>query len=236
MLGVIGGVSYISTLEYYRQLNESWSQAWRDPQASAPLLIHSLDFRSVVRSQKTGDWLSLQKEIFDSVAMLSRAGCVAVLIASNTLHKFARSIESHQRQAHCPLLHIADAVADRCLEASRSRVALLGTTITMREPFYRDRLLQRGVTDVLTPDVSDQQRLHEIIFSKLIAGQVESQDQMWFHELIDKLKAQGAEAVIAGCTELFLLVGERVPALPVIDSVKAHTDRAVDFLVEKSNI
>lgn len=224
--GIIGGMSWYSSLEYYRTINTLVQQALGGHH-SARLALESLDFDQIRSYQVAEDWTSAGQELAAAGARLEQAGCGLVLIATNLMHKVAPAVAD---EIDVPLLHIADAVAVQAIEAGHARLGLLGTAWTMRETFYADRLLRHGLTTVV-PDSSMQSALDTLIFDELTQGVFSEPARQTFLEAIDQLVAQGATAIILGCTEIGLLITDADTPTPLLDSAQAHAECVARWLI-----
>ncbi|MEG0184204.1 MAG: aspartate/glutamate racemase family protein [Stenotrophomonas sp.] len=223
-LGLIGGMSWESSAQYYRLINEEVRSRLGGAH-SAPLLLWSLDFAGIKQLQHDGNWDALAVEMVDAARRLQAGGAELLLICTNTMHKLAGQIEA---ACPLPLLHIADPTATAIVEAGFKRVGLLGTAFTMEEDFYRGRLSERFGLDVLVPDAEDRSRVHAIIYEELIAGVVSEHSRQVYVQVIERLVARGAEAVILGCTEIMLLVRAEDSPVPLFDTTALHARAAVD--------
>jgi len=229
-LGVLGGMSWESTVTYYRLLNEGV----RDQLGglhSAPLLLHSVDFAQIAAMQKSGDWQGAGEALAQAAAGLQNAGATALLLATNTMHKVAPAIEA---AVDIPLLHIGDAVGQALQAQGIRKAALLGTRFTMQEAFYRDRLSERFGIEVLVPAPEAQAEIDRIIFQQLCLGQFPEASQRYYLDCLERLNAQGAEAAILGCTEIGLLLDGCEAPLPLIDSTHEHVRMGLDWLLAAS--
>lgn len=230
-LGVLGGMSWESTVTYYRLLNEGV----RDHLGglhSAPLLLHSVDFAQIAAMQKSGDWQGAGEVLAQAANGLQQAGAKALLLATNTMHKVAPAIEA---AIDIPLLHIGDGVGQALQHDGVKRAALLGTRFTMQETFYRDRLSERFGIEVLTPTLDEQAELDRIIFQELCVGQFHDAARAYYLASLAQLKAQGAEAAILGCTEIGLLLDGCESPLPLLDSAHVHVQMGLDWLLKTSS-
>ncbi len=226
-IGLLGGMSWESTALYYRLINE----ATRDRLGglhSAPIAMVSVDFAPIEVLQHQGDWEALAQELEKAARHIEVAGAELLLICTNTMHKVADEVAN---AVSIPLLHIADATADVIEAAGHSTVGLLGTRFTMEEDFYRGRLEARGIR-VLTPGESDRQIVHRVIYEELCQGAVLDESQSRFLQIIDGLGGAGVEAVIAGCTEIGMLVGPEHTSLPLFDTTVIHAHAAVAMALE----
>ena len=223
MIGLIGGMSWESSAEYYRILN----QGVRDrvgPTASARCLLWSFDFSEIERLQHAGDWPGLGRRMVEAAQRLEAAGADFLLICTNTMHRLAPAVEA---AVGIPLLHIADPTGRSIRAAGLSRVGLLGTAFTMEHEFYKGRLADRHGLDVLVPDDGDRAAVHRIIYEELVAGRVLPPSREVYRAVIGDLVARGAEAIILGCTEIMLLIGPDDSPVPVFDTTTLHAEAAV---------
>ncbi len=228
MLGLIGGMAWPSTALYYRRINSGYHAA-RGRAHSAPLLIWSFDFEALEVMQRVGDWVGLTAELCRAATALSTAGVGALLLCTNTMHKVHAALED---ASGLPLLHIADAVGTHAKGRGIDRAALLGTRFTMGESFYKDRIAKHGI-EVLTPPTDDAATTDDIIFSELINGDISDLSRERMRGVVARLAANGAQAVILGCTELGLLDDGGDWAAPLIDTVTVHADAALDWLLAR---
>ena len=222
IIGLIGGMSWESTVTYYQQINRLTATQLGGLH-SAKLLLYSVDFEEIEACQTSGDWKKSAQILAQAAQSLERAGAELILICTNTMHKVAPQV---QASVSIPLLHIADATADALEEAHISTVALLGTKYTMCETFYTNKLIQRGI-QVLIPDKADAELVNRVIFQELCLGQHKDSSKAEFLRIINALGAQGAQGVILGCTEIGLLISQSDTALPIFDTTLIHAERAV---------
>jgi aspartate racemase len=229
-LGLLGGMSWESTLVYYRLINQGVAAA-RGGLHSAPLRLASLDFGPVAALQRSGDWDTAARLLGEAGAGLRSAGAQALLIASNTMHKVADQVSAH---ADLPLLHIGDATGAALVAAGKQRAGLLGTRFTMEDPFLRDYLQQRHGVATCVPEQAERSEVHRIIFEELCQGTLAAASRRTFARIIDDLAAQGCDSVILGCTEISLLIKPETPGWPVplFDTTALHAQAAVDWMLE----
>ena len=227
MLGLIGGMSWESSAQYYRLINEG-VRAARGPTASARVLLWSFDFAEIEALQHAGDWPALTALMIDAAKRLEGAGADHLLICTNTMHLMAGQVEA---AAGIPLLHIADPTGAAIRAAGLHRVGLLGTAFTMEQGFYKDRLAQHYGLEVIVPDQEDRALVHRVIYDELVAGHVTAASRQAFREVIARLVAQGAQAIVLGCTEIMLLIGAEDSAVPLFDTTALHAAAAVDLLL-----
>ena len=225
-LGIIGGMSPESTTLYYRIINREVNRCLGDNH-SADIVMHSVDFEEVVRMQKSGDWEAAGALLAASATKLEGAGAQLLLVATNTMHKGAPAIE---RATTVPLLHVVDATAIAIREQGMQKVGLLGTTFTMSDGFYPERMAVQGIQTIV-PTESEQTDINRIIFEQLCLGRVEPEAVQYLQKVITGLKEQGAQGVILGCTELCLAVEADKTPLPVFDSTTIHALAAVEAVL-----
>ena len=228
MIGLIGGMSWESSAEYYRILN----QGVRDrlgPTASARCLLWSFDFSEIERLQHDGDWNGLTARMIDAARRLQTGGADVLLICTNTMHRMAEAV---QNAVSVPLLHIADPTAQRIRKAGLKRIGLLGTAFTMEHDFYKGRLRDVHGLDVVVPDEHDRAVVHRIIYDELVAGKVVSASRDAYRQIIARLVADGAEAVILGCTEIMSLVKPEDSPVPLFDTTALHAEAAIAMALE----
>ncbi|WP_341926443.1 aspartate/glutamate racemase family protein [Nocardioides psychrotolerans] len=221
-IGMIGGMSWESTAEYYRLTNELVRERVGGL-ASARVLLASLDFAEVERLQAQGDWAAAGDLLARAATSLEAGGADFLVLCTNTMHKVADAIEA---AVAIPLLHLADATAEAVLRTGVRRVGLLATAYTMEQTFYRDRLESHGLT-VLTPDADDRATVHRVIYEELCLGVVREESRAAYRDVIARLVDRGTEGVILGCTEIELLVGPADSAVPVFPTTRIHVVAAV---------
>lgn len=224
MIGLIGGMSWESSAEYYRLLN----QGVRDqlgPTVSAKCLLWSFDFSEIEALQHRGDWDGLTALMIDAAQRLESAGAEVLAICTNTMHRMAPAIEA---ATSVPLLHIADPTAAAIKAAGLRKVALLGTAFTMEHDFYTGRLSHRHGLDVIVPDETDRNTVHRIIYDELVSGIVREESRNAFRAIISRLADRGAEGVILGCTEIMLLIEQADSPIPVFDTTALHASAAIE--------
>ena len=222
-IGIIGGMSWESTALYYRMLNEG-VKAHLGGLHSAKIAMLSVDFEEIEALQASGDWARAGEVLGDCGLRLKAAGADFLLIATNTMHMVAEQVEA---ASGLPLLHIADATGEQIKQKRHEKVGLLATAYTMEKPFYRDRLEDRFGVKVITPDADDRAEVHRIIYEELCLGTVLDNSRNHYLACIEKMRAQGAEAVILGCTEIGMLITENHTDLPILDTTAIHAETAV---------
>jgi len=223
VIGLIGGMSWKSSAEYYRLINENVSRRLGGFH-SARCLVWSFDFADIELLQRAERWDDAAVLLVDAARRLERGGADFLVIATNTMHIAAPQVQAASR---LPLLHIADPTAQDIKQAGLRRVGLLGTAFTMEQDFYRGRLERAHGLDVLVPDAADRALVHRIIYEELVKGQVRDASRQAYRGVIERLVARGAEAIILGCTEIMLLVTEQDSPVPLYDTTRIHAEAAV---------
>ncbi|MEL6471037.1 MAG: aspartate/glutamate racemase family protein [Cyanobacteria bacterium J06623_4] len=227
-IGLLGGMSWESTIEYYRLLNEA-VKAELGGLHSAKILMYSVDFEELVALKHKGAWDQIGQILSSAAAKLEGAGADCLLIATNTMHKVAEAITL---STTIPLIHIADATAEEIKAKGVQRIGLLGTRFTMEEAFYKDRLIYQHGLAVQVPNGEERSYIHDVIYDELCLGNIRPASRDRFRKIIENLVASGAEAVILGCTEIGLLVKPADSAVPLFDTTKIHAEAAVKWSVD----
>jgi aspartate racemase len=230
-IGLLGGMSWESTTVYYRRLNESVRNRLGGLH-SAKVILHSVDFESIVELQKTEAWDQAGTILALLARNLETAGADCVLICTNTMHKLADTV---QRAVSIPLLHITDVTGQAVVSAGCRRPLLLATRYTMEQDFYLSRLRDKYGLAPLVPNAGDRTIVHDIIFNELCSGVVHEASRQRYLEIIATAEAAGADSVILGCTEIGLLIGPQHFHLPAFDSTLLHADAAVAFALEQQD-
>ncbi|WP_298015636.1 aspartate/glutamate racemase family protein [uncultured Castellaniella sp.] len=228
-IGLIGGMSWESTVPYYRQINEA-VKARLGGLHSARIVLYSVDFAGIERLQHAGDWDAAGLILAEAARSLERAGADFLVLCTNTMHKVAPAIESAVR---IPLLHIADPTAAAIRQAGLARIGLLGTAFTMEQPFYRDRLRDRHGIEVLVPDADDRALVHRVIYDELCLGRIEAASRQAYRAVMQRLADRGAQGIILGCTEISLLVGPRDAVVPLFDTTAIHAQAAAQAALDR---
>ena len=223
-IGLIGGMSWESTVPYYRQINET-IKARLGGLHSAKIVLYSVDFHEIERLQHAGDWEAAGAVLAQAARSLEAAGADFLVLCTNTMHKVAPDIEAAVR---IPLLHIADPTAVELKRAGHSTVGLLGTRFTMEQAFYRDRLSERHGLRVIVPGPQDRETIHRIIYQELCLGVVTAASRSEYRRVIESLASQGAQAIILGCTEISLLVNQQDSEVPLFDTTAIHARAAAE--------
>ncbi|MGR4862447.1 aspartate/glutamate racemase family protein [Caulobacter sp. LARHSG274] len=224
LIGLIGGMSWESSAQYYRLINEGVRDRLGGV-ASARTLMWSFDFARIEALQHAGDWDALAGELAQAARVLERGGADLLVLCTNTMHRCTQAIED---AVAIPLLHIADPTAQAIRAAGLTKVGLLGTAFTMEQDFYRGRLEQRFGLEVLTPEADDRAAVHGIIYRELVAGQVLDASREVYRAVIERLVARGAQGIILGCTEIMLLIGPADSPVPIFDTTTLHAMAAVE--------
>lgn len=226
-IGLLGGMSWESTAEYYRLINRGVAQRLGGLH-SAIVLMHSVDFAEIARLQQEGDWPAAGRLLADAAAGLERIGAGAIVLCTNTMHHVSAAIEA---AVHVPLLHIVDPTATALQQAGVRRAGLIGTRYTMELPFWRDRLLERFGIELIVPGADDRATVHRVIYEELCRGVIRPESRAAYAGIVERLGEAGAEAIILGCTEITLLIGSGDVSLPVFDTTALHAEAAVAFAV-----
>ncbi len=225
IIGLIGGMSWESSAQYYKIINE----ATRDrihPLENAKSLMFTVNFHEIERLQHAGAWDEAGAILADAAKRLEVGGADCIVLCTNTMHKLSSSITE---AVQIPLLHIADATAKAVVTRGIKRIGLLGTGFTMEHEFYKGRLEQNFALEVIVPEKPDRDIVHDVIYDELCAGMVRSESKLEYVRIMQKLVEAGAEGIILGCTEIMLLVGQADSSVPVFDTTTLHALAAVDF-------
>ncbi len=228
-IGLIGGMSWESTVPYYRLINETVA-ARLGGLHSARLVLYSVDFHDIERLQHAGDWVAAGELLAQAARSLQAAGADVLVLCTNTMHKVAAQIEA---AVSIPLFHIADPTATEIRAAGHRCVGLLGTRFTMEQGFYRDRLAERHGLQVLVPEAGDCEIVHRVIYEELCLGRVVPASRAEYRRVMASLVARGAEAIILGCTEIGLLVDGSDASVPLFDTTGIHARKAAEWALEE---
>jgi aspartate racemase len=226
-IGLLGGMSWESTVGYYRAINEGVKNSLGGLH-SAKIILHSVDFDPIERLQRKGDWEGTAKILSEAALSIQAAGADFLLICTNTMHKVAPEIES---ALQIPLLHIADATAEYLASKGITTIGLLGTVFTMEHDFYKGRLIEKHALKVLVPDHMDRNIVHNVIYRELCLGQMLESSKSEYLRIIEHLSNQGAEAVILGCTEIGMLVKQTDTNVVLCDTTAIHAAKAVEYAI-----
>jgi len=227
-IGLIGGMSWESTVTYYELVNETVKKELGGLH-SAKLLLYSVDFAEIEECQAKGAWDKSAQILAAAAKNLETAGADFIVICTNTMHKVAPVI---QKQIEIPIVHIADATADALIEAGVDKVALLGTKYTMTQDFYKERLVAKGIT-VIIPDEADVELVSSVIYDELCLGVISDASREQYRQIIEKMAQKGAKGVILGCTEIGLLIHQKDSVLPVFDTAQIHAKRAAMLAMDR---
>lgn len=228
-VGLIGGMSWESSIEYYRILNETITERLGGLH-SAKCVMYSVDFAEIEACQREGQWGKAASQLVAAAQGVEKAGADLVLLCTNTMHKVADDI---QAGITIPLLHIADATAGAIRAAGIGKVGLLGTRFTMEEDFYKGRLTQKHGLEVIVPDPEDREVIHRVIYDELVLGKIWKESRIQYRRIIDALIRSGAEGIILGCTEIGLLVRKEDSAVPVFDTTRIHAVAAAEYAIAR---
>jgi aspartate racemase len=227
-IGMIGGMSWESSIEYYRIINEAVKEKLGDLHSAKSLMI-SVDFAEIEVLQREGRWEDATRAMIDAARSVEVGGADFLIICTNTMHKMADEV---QLSIGIPILHIADATAEVIKARGLHRVGLLGTRFTMEEDFYRGRLVEKHALDVLVPDAADREIVHRVIYNELVLGRIEPASKAEYLRIIAGLAEAGAEGIILGCTEIGLLVSQADSRLPLFDTTRIHALAAVQYALK----
>lgn len=223
-IGLIGGMSWESSAEYYRMLNEEARRRLGGHHCARSLLL-TVDFADIEAMQRAGDWETAGRALAEAATTLERAGADMVLLCTNTMHQVAGAIEA---AIGVPFVHLVDSTAQRIVSAGLTTAGLLGTRFTMEMDFYRSRMREHGV-ETLVPDEPDRTLVHDVIYQELTKNRIEASSRTAYRRVIADLVERGAQGIILGCTEITLLVGQEDSSVPVFDSTRIHVEHALDL-------
>jgi len=226
-VGLLGGMSWESTVGYYRAINEGVKNVLGGLH-SAKIALYSVDFEPIEKLQHEGDWEGTARILSEAAQSIQSAGAEFLLICTNTMHKVAPQIE---KAINIPLLHIADATAEVLVGKGIKTVGLLGTAFTMEQDFYKGRLSEKYGLNVQVPDEEDRQIVHKIIYQELCLGKIQAESKTEYLRIIDTLANKGAEAVILGCTEIGMLVSQGDTKVKLFDTTAIHAEKAVEYAI-----
>ena len=227
-IGLIGGMSWESTLLYYELINKK-VKAMLGGLHSANCVIESVDFSEIAELQAKDDWKALDGLMIERARLLEDAGAELLMICANTMHL---CVDAIQQATNIPIVHIAEVTADKIKEAQLDKVALLGTKFTMERDFFKNILIDRGI-DVIVPDLKSRDLVHDIIYKELVQGDVTLASKEIYLEIIDTLKAEGAQGIILGCTEIPLLIGPEDTDMLLFNTTKIHAEKTVELALAK---
>ena len=224
-IGMIGGMSWESSIEYYRIINQTVKEKLGGLHSAKSVMV-SVDFAEIEALQHEGRWEKTTKILIAAAQSVEKGGADFVVICTNTMHKMADEIQQH---IHIPLLHIADATAQRIKSQGLKKVGLLGTKFTMEEAFYKERLVDVHGLDVITPAAPERDIVHRVIYDELCLGEIKQASREEYVRIMDGLVAAGAEGIILGCTEISLLVSQEDSPVPLFDTTQIHAQAAVEY-------
>jgi len=231
-IGLIGGMSWESSLEYYRVMNLTVKEKLGGFH-SAKCFMYSLDFEEVEKLQHEGKWDEATALMIEAARKIEKAGADFVVICTNTMHKMAEEIKKSIR---IPLLHIADVTAEKIKEKGLRKIGLLGTRFTMEQDFYRSRLEKKHGLEVIVPDEEERQIIQNILYNELCVGEIKKLSKNTFKKIIKNLAIRGAEGIILGCTEIPLIVEQKDYKIPLFDTTRIHAKRAVEYALGEYEI
>lgn len=223
-IGLIGGMSWESTLLYYELINKK-VKAILGGLHSANCVIESVDFSEIAELQAKDDWKALDKLMINRARSLENAGAELLMICANTMHL---CVEAIGQATNISIVHIAEVTAEQIKETQLDKVALLGTKFTMERDFFKNTLIEQGI-DVIVPDQKDRDLVHEIIYKELVRGEITLASKKIYLEIIDTLRAKGAQGIILGCTEIPLLIGDEDTDIPLFNTTKIHAEKTVEI-------
>lgn len=226
-IGLIGGMSWESTVGYYREINERVKMSLGGFH-SAKLVLHSVDFDPIEKLQRSGNWADTAEILIEAAKSVESAGADFLLICTNTMHKVASEIE---QSINIPLLHIADATAQVLVEDGIKKVGLIGTAFTMEQAFYKSRLFEGYGLEVIIPNETDRKLVHDIIYNELCLGDINDSSRQEYLRIVSDLSESGAEAVILACTEISMLISQQHTNIRLYDTTAIHAAKAVEWAI-----
>ena len=226
-IGLIGGMSWESTVTYYKIINETVKEKLGGLH-SAKCILYSIDFQEIEECQANGNWEKSGEILGEAAYNLEKAGADFIVICTNTMHKVVNQIKE---KISIPILHIAEMTAEKILEKGLKNIALLGTKYTMEQDFYKSKLIEKGI-NVIIPDKNDIEIINEVIYDELCLGTINSDSKKKFLEIVDKLRSKGAEGIILGCTEIGLLIKNEDTDIPLFDTAIIHAEQAAIYSIK----
>ncbi len=226
-IGLIGGMSWESTVTYYKIINETVKEKLGGLH-SAKCILYSVDFQEIEECQANGNWEKSGEILGEAANNLEKAGADFIVICTNTMHKVVNQIKE---KISIPILHIAEMTAEKILEKGLKNIALLGTKYTMEQDFYKSKLIEKGI-NVIIPDKNDIEIINEVIYDELCLGTINSNSKKKFLEIVDKLRSKGAEGIILGCTEIGLLIKNADTDVPLFDTAIIHAEQAAIYSIK----
>ena len=225
-IGLIGGMSWESTVTYYKIINETVKEKFGGLH-SAKCILYSVDFQEIEECQANGNWEKSGEILGEAAYNLEKAGADFIVICTNTMHKVVNQIKE---KISIPILHIAEMTAEKILEKGLKNIALLGTKYTMEQDFYKSKLIEKGI-NVIIPDKNDIEIINKVIYDELCLGTINSDSKKKFLEIVDKLRNKGAEGIILGCTEIGLLIKNEDTDVPLFDTAVIHAEEAAIYSI-----
>lgn len=226
-IGLIGGMSWESTVTYYKIINETVKEKLGRLH-SAKCILYSVDFQEIEECQANGNWEKSGEILGEAAYNLEKAGADFIVICTNTMHKVVNQVKE---KISVPILHIAEMTAEKILEKGLKNIALLGTKYTMEQDFYKSKLIEKGI-NVIIPDKNDIEIINEVIYDELCLGTINSNSKKKFLEIVDKLRSKGAEGIILGCTEIGLLIKNEDTDVPLFDTAIIHAEQAAMYSIK----
>ena len=226
-IGLIGGMSWESTVTYYKIINETVKEKLGGLH-SAKCILYSVDFQEIEECQANGNWKKSGEILGEAANNLEKAGADFIVICTNTMHKVINQIKE---KISIPILHIAEMTAEKILEKGLKNIALLGTKYTMEQDFYKSKLIEKGI-NVIIPDKNDIEIINKVIYDELCLGTINSNSKKKFLEIVDKLRSKGAEGIILGCTEIGLLIKNENTDVPLFDTAVIHAEEAAIYSIK----
>ena len=226
-IGLIGGMSWESTVTYYKIINETVKEKLGGLH-SAKCILYSVDFQEIEECQANGNWEKSGEILGEAAYNLEKAGADFIVICTNTMHKVVNQIKE---KISIPILHIAEMIAEKILEKGLKNIALLGTKYTMEQDFYKSKLIEKGI-NVIIPDMNDIETINEVIYDELCLGTINFNSKKKFLEIVDKLRSKGAEGIILGCTEIGLLIKNEDTDVPLFDTAIIHAEQAAMYSIK----
>ena len=227
IIGLIGGMSWESTVTYYKIINETVKEKLGGLH-SAKCILYSVDFQEIEECQANGNWEKSGEILGEAAYNLEKAGADFIVICTNTMHKVVNQIKE---KISVPILHIAEMTAEKILEKGLKNIALLGTKYTMEQDFYKSKLIEKGI-NVIIPDKNDIETINEVIYDELCLGTINFNSKKKFLEIVDKLRSKGAEGIILGCTEIGLLIKNEDTDVPLFDTAIIHAEQAAMYSIK----
>ena len=226
IIGLIGGMSWESTVTYYKIINETVKEKLGGLH-SAKCILYSIDFQEIEECQANGNWEKSGEILGEAANNLEKAGADFIVICTNTMHKVINQIKE---KISIPILHIAEMTAEKILEKGLKNIALLGTKYTMEQDFYKSKLIEKGI-NVIIPDKNDIEIINKVIYDELCLGTINSNSKKKFLEIVDKLRSKGAEGIILGCIEIGLLIKNEDTDVPLFDTAVIHAEEAAIYSI-----